>query len=348
MLRNQPNPSDRIRTMSLHSTVDLTSCNSCVTVILPTSGRTSYLREAIDSIQKQSFTHFVVLVGDNGQSDTCAAIVRATGDSRFKYIRHPVNLGAQGNWLELIRLAQTPLIATLHDDDAWHPDFLRQLVSPMLANSKIAMSFGDYIMINQDGVELTDQTIELSHQTHRDVMPGGPMQLSLEDGLRLIAVWNAPSPAICAVVRRQEILDTEFPPAASPLYDLWLDYQLVKRRALLHFVPGKHTNYRIHPASATSKGYATPEDFIFSTIISENSSAGPVLDEIRHYWAQIRWGRAVKKMNSDETRNLSQEEFRAAAPCQQNPVKRLLATLAGHSNAAWTLMRLARSLKPKR
>ena len=319
-----------------------------VTVVLPTNGRIDYLREAIDSVRKQSFTDYLVLVGDNGASDTCAKLVDQTDDPRFSYVRHPVNLGAQGNWLELVRLSRTELIATLHDDDVWHPDFLDSLLPPMLADSTLSMCFGDFNLIDRKGATLSVAARELSHRTHRDVMPAGPMHPSLEDGLRLVAVWNAPNPAICAVIRRQAILDTEFPQQTAPLYDLWLDYQLVKRGARFHFVPGKHSDYRIHAASATSAGFAAPEDYIFNTILSENANAGPVLDEIRAYWAQIRWGRAIRKMNSHENRIDSQRELLAAAPLQPNPIKRLIAVLAGHSSTAWNLFRLMRSLKPKR
>lgn len=319
-----------------------------VTVVLPTNGRVDYLREAIDSIRKQSFTDYRVLVGDNGASDECAKLVGQTGDQRFSYIRHPVNLGAQGNWLELVRLSQTELIATLHDDDVWQPDFLQRLLPPMFADSTLSMCFGDFNLIDCNGATLSDAAHELSHQTHRDVMPAGPMHPNLEDGLRLVAVWNAPNPAICAVIRRQAILDTEFPPQTAPLYDLWLDYQLVKRGARFHFVPGKHSNYRIHAASATSAGFAAPEDYIFDTILADNADAGPVLDEIRAYWAHIRWGRATRKMTAYENRIDSQRELLAAAPLQPNPVKRMVAVLAGHSSTAWNLFRLMRSLKPKR
>jgi glycosyltransferase involved in cell wall biosynthesis len=319
-----------------------------VTVILPTNGRAEYLREAIQSLLKQSFTQFVVLIGDNANSAECAAIASEWSDSRINYIAHPENLGAQGNWLELIRRAQTPLVATLHDDDAWHSNFLARLVPPLLADETLAMSFGDYALVDQRGQPMNEATRTLSGNTHRDRLPEGPMQLPLEAGLRLTAVWNAPNPAICAVIRRLAVLETEFPPAAAPLYDLWLVYQLIKRHAALYFVRDKLTDYRIHPHSASSAGFAVPEDFIFNTILSENADAGPVTDEIRQYWARIRWGRAVKKMTSSATRCDSQHEFRAAAALLQNRLKRSVATLAGHSDTAWAVLRFARGLKARR
>jgi glycosyltransferase involved in cell wall biosynthesis len=316
-------------------------------VILPTNGRADYLRQAIRSAQNQSFAAFVVLIGDNANSAECATIVRAAADSRLRYIAHPHNLGAQGNWLELIRLAQTPLIATLHDDDAWHSDFLARLVPPMLANEQLAMSFGDFNLIDRSGQTLTQAASALSHQTHRDCLPEGLTPTGLEAGLRLTAVWNAPNPAICAVIRRQVVLDTTFPEAAAPLYDLWLDYQLVKRGASMHYVRAKLTDYRIHPQSASTAGFAAPEDFIFNTIVSENAAAGPVVEEIKQYWASIRWGRAVRKMPQDAYRTESQLEFRAAAPDLSSRGKRMAAWLAARSNIAWGLLRMARKLKPR-
>lgn len=318
---------------------------SVVTVVIPTFGRAQYLRLAIDSALKQSFTNFNLLIGDNSATDDAEAVVQSFKDPRIRYIRHSRNLGAQGNWLALIEQTSTPLIATLHDDDAWHPDFLAKLVPPLLADADLAMSFGDFELIDEQDRPLAARSAELSRQTHRDSIPAGRMQPNREQGLRLVAVWQAPNPAICAVIRREQIMRTSFPEPCAPLYDLWLNYQLIKRRAAFYFVADKLTRYRIHSSSSSAAGFAVPEDHIYQTILSENPDAGAVNDEIRQYWATIRWGRAVRHMADHSRRDSSKEEFRAAAPYLRKPQKRLIANLAGHSNLAWSALRWVRQLK---
>src|SRR4051794_35350386 len=107
---------------------------SPVTIIVPTYNRPRLLAEAIGSAVAQTSADWLMLVGDNGGSPDNEGVVRSFGDDRIRYVRHPAGLGPQGNWLELARLAETPLIASLHDDDTWMPTFLEKTVPPMIAD----------------------------------------------------------------------------------------------------------------------------------------------------------------------------------------------------------------------
>ena len=131
-----------------------------ITVILPTFERAQYIREAIDSALAQTFTDFVLSIGDNSRDDSTEKVVAEYDDPRIRYRRHPRNLGQQGNWLHLIDTAETPLVASLHDDDAWHPDFLEKLVPPMLADPSVSMAFADFWVIDEHGDRLEEMTAE--------------------------------------------------------------------------------------------------------------------------------------------------------------------------------------------
>ena len=318
-----------------------------VTVILPTFERAEYLRAAIDSALAQTFTDFVLSIGDNSRDDATEKVVAEYDDPRIRYHRHARNLGQQGNWLHLIDTADTPLVASLHDDDVWHPDFLEQLVPPMLADPSISMAFADFWCIDEHGARLDAMSAELSARTHRSVLPAGKLPLSLDEGLRLVAVWNSPQPALCAVIRRQAVLDTFFPDQTAPVYDLWLSYQIVRRGEAFYFHPERLTDYRWHSGSSTAVGsWSAGEDEIFSRILAENASS-PVADEVRRYWGSIRWGRAVKLMALPATKRSSQREFRAAAPSLP-AAKRAVATVAGYSGLGWSALRAVREAKQAR
>lgn len=318
-----------------------------VTIILPTYERAEYIREAIDSALAQTFTDFVLSIGDNSRDDATEKIVAQYDDPRIRYRRHPRNLGQQGNWLHLIDTAETPFVASLHDDDAWHPEFLEKLVPPMVADPTISMAFADFWCIDEHSRRLVEMTEQLSESTHRASLPAGRIQPDLDTGLRLVAVWNAPQPALCAVIRRQAVLDTYFPDQTSPVYDLWLSYQIVRRGESFFYVPERLTDYRWHSGSSTSVGSWTgAEDEIFRRIIAENPSS-PVVAEVQRYWGSIKWGRAVKLMAAPESKAASRREFRDAAAELPLP-KRAVASLAGHSGLAWSALRAVREAKRSR
>ena len=317
---------------------------TAVSVLMPTFEREDLIGDALRSALDQTFEDFVILVGDNSESDATEELIKQMDDPRIVYHRHRPGIGPQNNWLDLVRRAETPLVATLHDDDLWAPNYLETVVPKMLADPSIGMTFTDFWMIDQDGNRLEDYSVTESVRTHRSEIPSGRLDYDPTEGLRLVAVWNAPQPAYAAVVRRDEILAVDFNDEISPLYDIWLSYNLVKSGVGLSYEPARLTSYRVHLGAATSGGFSAAEDRVFARILDECVDAGPIVDEIRNYWSTIRWARATRMMSSDSgSREDSQVEFAAAVEGLSSPRKQL-AQLASRSAIVWELLRSCRSL----
>ncbi|MEZ5321089.1 MAG: glycosyltransferase [Microthrixaceae bacterium] len=314
-----------------------------VTIVLPTYERAVFLPEAIESALGQTRGDFVLSIGDNSSDDESERIVAGYDDPRIRYRRHPENLGQMGNWLWLIDDADTPFVASLHDDDVWTPRFLERMLPPIEADPTVSMVFADYQLMDERGCDLPAETEALSARSHRDRLPAGTLDLTYPEMLRLIAVWNAPQPAYCAVLRRDAVVATDFLPEIDPVYDIWLSYQIARRGERVAYVPGRLTRYRWHPGSSTATGWARPEDEIFARILTENPAAGEVLREIEQYWSWIRWGRAVRMMAGPETRRESRIEFRGAATACASPFQRCIATLAAQSDRNWDAFRRLRA-----
>lgn len=321
---------------------------AAVTVVLPTYHREQLLVHALRSAMAQTFTDFVVLVGDNSENDATEQLVATFDDPRIHYHRNRPGLGGMGNWLDLIERARTPLVASLHDDDVWEPDFLATMVPPMLEHPDIAMAFNDFWMIDQDGNRLDAYTETESYRTHRAYTPRGRIDYDRAHGLRLVAVWNAPQPAYAAVLRRDAVLAVDFGPEIDPLYDIWLTYHLVKQGLPLYYEPRRLTNYRVHQGATTNAGFATAEDAVFSTIVEENADAGPVAQEIIDYWSSLRWSRATRMMaDGPSACDNSQIEMLAAAHGLHG-LKRVAATTAGRSDLVWQGLRLGWALRHRK
>lgn len=313
------------------------SCEPRVTIFIPTYERATYLRAAIDSALAQTMRDFVVLIGDNSRSDDTEAVVREYDDPRIQYVRHPENLGQQGNWLWLIEHAPTELVASLHDDDVWGPTFLEDLLPAIEGDDSVSMAFSDFDVINGDGEVLHEETAELRERSHRGSLRAGRLDLDRSAAVRLVAVWNAPQPAYCAIIRRSAVLATEFPPELDPVYDIWLSYQIARRGERFAYVPGVHTQYRWHGGSSTTVGWAAQEDEIFSRIVVETRELGAVADEVERYWAHIRWGRGVRMMADPTLCTESRRTLRAAAP-SLGITRKAIASAASHSPQLWSAL----------
>jgi len=99
-----------------------------VSVLLPTYNSGKYLKEAIDSIINQTYTHFELLILDDGSTDNTADIIERYSDNRIIYHNEQTNRGIVYQLNKGIDLAKGSFIARMDADDRALPNrFERQL-----------------------------------------------------------------------------------------------------------------------------------------------------------------------------------------------------------------------------
>ena len=330
-------------------TSDQTLERGKVTILMPTFEREGMIGEAIESARHQTFEDFVLLIGDNSENDRTEELVAAIDDPRIRYHRNRPGLGPMGNWCDLVKRAETEFIATLHDDDSWHPDYLQTAIPPMVADSEIAMVYNDFWMMDKDSKRLVELTDRESARTGRASRDRGSFTYDRDEGVRLVAVENAPQPAYAAVVRTDLTQAITFPTDIEPLYDVWLTYALTQAGHKLYYLNDRLTNYRVHAASdsSVSPQFAKAENAFFEHVINDNADLPETVTEVRQYWAWLRWARATKLMHDTSTRKRSQQEFSAAAKDLAHPAKRMAALGAAKLGPVWHGLRLARRVKQR-
>ena len=99
-----------------------------VSVILPTYNRAEFLRSAIESVLKQTYTDLEIIVSDDKSTDHTEEVVRSFKDERIKYIRNKGNKGVSAARNSAIMASKGEYIAFLDDDDEWLPDKLKRQV----------------------------------------------------------------------------------------------------------------------------------------------------------------------------------------------------------------------------
>lgn len=126
-----------------------------LTVGVPVRNGEAYLPQALESLLAQSFTDFVVLVGDNLSTDRTPEIVRefAARDPRIRYIRHGTNLGAAGNFSRLVRLAETELFRWHASDDLVLPEHTARCIAALDAEPAAALAYTKTTIIDAEGRE---------------------------------------------------------------------------------------------------------------------------------------------------------------------------------------------------
>lgn len=104
-----------------------------VSIVLPTYNREKKLGKAIESVLKQSYSYFELLVIDDGSTDGTEQVVNSYKDERLQYHKLLQNGGQSKARNYGMQLAKYDYIAFEDSDDLWHPKKLERQMQAMAA-----------------------------------------------------------------------------------------------------------------------------------------------------------------------------------------------------------------------
>jgi len=120
--------SERVRANQAVNTLDK---EPLVSVIIPTFNRAALIRRAIESVLRQTYATFEILVADDASTDNTSSVVSAVGDSRIRYLKSEINAGASAARNRGLAAAKGEFVAFLDSDDVWMPDKLELQMAAM-------------------------------------------------------------------------------------------------------------------------------------------------------------------------------------------------------------------------
>ena len=112
---------------------------SKVTVAIPVYNDEKYLREAIDSILHQTYKDFILLIINDGSTDSIQDIIASYTDKRIKLINHPCKMGRPAARNTALEAADTKYLAWMDADDISLPDRLQKQISFLDSHPKISV-----------------------------------------------------------------------------------------------------------------------------------------------------------------------------------------------------------------
>lgn len=96
------------------------------TVIIPLFNKEESILKTVQSVLRQTFADFELIVVNDGSTDNSRNIVASLNDSRIQIVDKP-NGGVSSTRNEGIKAARFDYIAFLDADDLWEPDFLETI-----------------------------------------------------------------------------------------------------------------------------------------------------------------------------------------------------------------------------
>ena len=125
-----------------------------VTVLMSVYNGEKYLREAIDSILRQTFKNFEFLIVDDGSTDSSADIVRLSDDPRIRLVQNGENIGLIRSLNKGLKLAKGEYIARMDADDISLPERLEKQVRFLDENIKVGLVSSSINKIDETGKEV--------------------------------------------------------------------------------------------------------------------------------------------------------------------------------------------------
>ena len=119
-----------------------------VSIIIPTYNRSHFVIQAIESVFKQTFTDYEIIVVDDGSTDDTAAVC-AEYPEKVRYI-YQMNQGRAEARNTGMRESRGQYIAFLDDDDLFLPDHLQLQFDYLQSHPDVGMVYGTFILVDED------------------------------------------------------------------------------------------------------------------------------------------------------------------------------------------------------
>ena len=124
----------------------------CVSVLLPAYNCESFVAEAVQSILKQTFQDFELLIIDDGSTDTTSSILRSFNDPRIRLLPNDRNLGLIATLNRGLILASGQYVARMDADDIAAPERLSKQVVYLDTHPDVHVVGTMVDLINEQGV----------------------------------------------------------------------------------------------------------------------------------------------------------------------------------------------------
>lgn len=185
-----------------------------VSICLVTYNRDKLLPLTIDSLLRQSYGDFELIISDDASTDGTERICRdyAKSDRRIRYIRNTRNLGMPGNLNSSLQAATGRYLANLHDGDTYREDLIARWKLALDSHPTAGFVFNAYKSIDKGGNHI------IYRETYPALIPGWKL------GIRLLSRWD--SCVYGTVMTRREVYEKIgwFDPAFANFadVDMWL------------------------------------------------------------------------------------------------------------------------------
>ena len=131
-----------------------------LTIFVLTYNRSEYLNLMLDSILRQEFGDYDIIVMDNASTDDTENIVRSKKSAKITYLRNKCNIGAISNGNKALRMADSKYTMLVHDDDMMNEKYIAEAMNILEKKEEIVLVSCNAAFIDENSCALHRNTFK--------------------------------------------------------------------------------------------------------------------------------------------------------------------------------------------
>jgi glycosyltransferase involved in cell wall biosynthesis len=276
-MRKTDSPAISAKVFSFPSGAPFVEKAPAVSILMPAYKVDKYIGEALDSVFKQTYTDYEVIVVNDGSPDRLEQVLEPYMN-RIIYIRQE-NSGQSAARNRAIEIARGRYLALLDPDDIWKPDYLSVQMAMMENDPSIGVLYSDALLFGNPHYE---------GKTYMQTCPSeGEVTLK-----KLIT--EECNVMISALIRREVAIEVglfDESLRSSEDFDLWVRIAKQGHRIAFHRAPLVY--YRRRPESLSADDTAMCKSIIrvlekLAVMDLTGEEATAVQQRVAHYQALLR------------------------------------------------------------
>lgn len=232
----------------------MSSIDPEVSVVIPTYNHAHFLGKCLDSVIRQTYINWEVIVVNNSSVDNTVEVVEGFCDKRIRPVNVRNNCIIAASRNKGIELSRSPIIAFLDSDDVWYPEKLQRCLAELEKGADLVCHGMRYIK---------------NGKHWKDVKCGPAKKADFQN-----LFYNGNCIIVSTVVVRKECLlkvscfDENPDIVSAEDYDLWL--RLSKEKCRFRFIDDILGEYHCHENSMSRRALRHLHAAL--TVINKHSS----------------------------------------------------------------------------
>jgi|TARA_R110001583_G_scaffold152131_1_gene303930 glycosyltransferase involved in cell wall biosynthesis len=236
--------------------------NQVIQILLATYNGSNYIREQLDSLLSQTNKNWLLLIHDDGSTDSTMEIIKVYCNihpERIFLLEDDIHFGnSKDNFSHLLAASTAEYVMFCDQDDIWLSD-------------KIEKTFGlmqDLVNDNKELPILVHSDLEVVDESLSSIAPSMFAYQGLSksiNGLLQILVKN--SVTGCTMMINRKAIQVSLPMSSSAImHDWWIAANVIKHHGIVGFVDKPLIQYRQHGSNSVGAKKNTLYQLVFRCV----------------------------------------------------------------------------------